>query len=50
VNSVKTLDFCSTNGEGIMDESIEYDIVWDEEEAEFLNELAFVILKDKYTL
>lgn len=33
-----------------MDEDIEYNVVWDEEEAEFLNELAVVILKDKYSL
>jgi hypothetical protein len=50
VNPVKTLDFYSTNGEGIMDESIEYDVVWDEEEAKFLDELARVILTAKYSL
>ena len=33
-----------------MDEDIEYNVVWDEEEAEFLNELALAILKDKYSL
>lgn len=33
-----------------MDESIEYNVVWDEEEAEFLNELALAILKDRYSL
>jgi hypothetical protein len=44
------LDFCNTNGEGIMDEDTEYNVVWDEEEVEFLNELALAILKDKCSL
>ncbi|HHQ6618696.1 TPA: DUF6630 family protein [Serratia fonticola] len=50
MSSVKTPEFLTPMEKAFMDEDIEYNVVWDEEEAEFLNELAVVILKDKYSL